>query len=485
MPDPLRSFDTLIRGATVIDGTGAPGHRADVAVVGDRVVAVGDLKEARASVEINGAGRTLAPGFIDVHTHDDNALLSLPEMAPKVTQGVTTVVTGNCGISLAPLCLDAPPPPPLNLLGNAGAYRFARFADYVAALEAAPPAVNAALLVGHSTLRVGTMTDLERGAEPAEIDAMGARLRESLDAGAIGFSTGLFYPTGRAADMAEVVDLVKILAEYGGVYTTHMRDEGDRVEDSLEESFETARRAGVPLIISHHKCMGRRNFGRSTATLARIEDARRHQEIGLDVYPYAAGSTVLQPESIAGAERVIVTWSQAHPEHAGRDLAEIAALWGCDALEAADRLQPAGAIYFCMDEADVRRILAYPHAMVGSDGLPHDKHPHPRLWGTFPRVLGHYARDLGLFSLEEAVRRMTGLPAAKFRLADRGRIAPGFFADLVLFDAGAIRDRATYEDPVQPAAGIEMVMVNGRPVLENGSLTTARPGRVLRRVKAA
>ncbi len=472
------SSDLLIRNGTVIDGTGALPFRADLAVSGHRITALGDLGSVAADCEIEASGRIVAPGFIDVHTHDDHALLNR-SMTPKVSQGVTTVVAGNCGVSLAPLVFDGEPPAPLGLLGE-GAYRFATFGAYVEALEKRPAAVNAALLVGHSTLRVATMSDIGRPASDGEIAAMGRLLSEALASGAVGFSTGLFYPAARAAPMAEVVALLEILAGTGAVYATHMRDEADGVEESLAESFETARRAGVPLIISHHKCMGRRNFGRSSRTLELIDRARREQPVGLDVYPYTAGSTELLPELIGLASRVIVTWSRPHPELAGRDLADIATLWGVDEAGAAARLKPAGAIYFMMDEADVQRIIAYPHTMIGSDGLAHDEHPHPRLWGTFPRVLGHYVRELGLLSIEDAVHRMTGLAAAQFRLADRGVLRPGAFADIVIFDAAVIADRATFEVPKQPAAGIDLVVVNGEIVCRDGQQTSARPGQVLR-----
>src|SRR5262245_49613637 len=403
-----QSCDIVIRGAAIFDGTGAAPFIGDLGIAGGRIASVGTFAGGAAE-EIDGHGLALAPGFIDAHTHDDNALLVDPAMAAKVTQGVTTVVTGNCGVSLAPL-LSQDPPPPLDLLGGAGAFRFARFADYLAALDAAPPAVNAAPMVGHSTLRIGVMDRLDRPARPSEIAAMRAHVREALDAGAIGFTTGLFYPPAREAPADEVVAILGELAGTGAVYATHMRDEKDGVEEALDESFETARRAGVPLVISHHKCTGRRNFGRSRRTLEKIEQARRQQPLGLDVYPYTAGSTVLLPEFADRAERIIVSWSKAHPELAGQDLAAIAARWEVPLEAAIERLRPAGGIYFSMDEADVRAIMRYPHTMIGSDGLPHDDFPHPRLWGTFPRVLGHYARDLGLLTLEDAIHRMTGLP---------------------------------------------------------------------------
>ena len=475
-----RQYDVLFKGGTVIDGTGAPRVRADVAVSGDRIAAVGGYLDASAAARtIDATGRIVSPGFIDAHTHDDNLLLVDRDMTPKTSQGVTTVVAGNCGISMAPLRPGRPVPPPLNLLGPPEDFRYPRFADYVAALDEAPPAANAALLVGHSALRLDTMDDVERPATASEIDAMRERLAEGMEAGAIGFSTGLVYGPNRAATTDEVAVVAEVAGAAGGLYVTHMRNEEDGVDRALEEAFEIGRRAGAGVVISHHKCAGRRNFGRSRETLALIDRARETQSVGLDVYPYTAGSTVLLAEMVDHAERVIVTWSEPHPEAAGRDLAEVAGELGLDPVAAAEALKPAGAIYFMMDEADVRRIMAYEHSMIGSDGLPHDRHPHPRLWGTFPRVLGHYARELRLLTLEDAVRRMTGLSAARFGLADRGVVRAGAYADLIVFDAETIADRATFEAPTLPAAGIDLVMVNGAVIREGSRATGNRPGRVL------
>ncbi len=473
--------DVVIRHGQVIDGTGAPAFRADVALCGDRIIAVGNVGPAAGASEIDATGRVVAPGFIDVHTHDDRALLSAPMMTPKLSQGVTTVIVGNCGVSLAPLRLVAAPPPPLDLIGDREWYRFDSFAEYLAALDAVPAAVNAACLVGHTTLRVGAMDCLNRPATDAEIGAMRHRLGEALDAGAIGFSTGLAYAPAAAAPTSEVIALAELLGPAGAVHTTHMRDEGEHVLESLEESFAIGRAADIRVVISHHKASGRRNFGRSRESLASISRAMQNQAVGLDAYPYVASSTVLQPEWIGEAHRVLITWSDSAPEQAGRQLGEIAEEWGVTQQEAAVRLQPAGAIYFSMDEDDVRRILAFPHTMIGSDGLPHDKHPHPRLWGTFPRVLGHYSRDIGLFSLAEAVRRMTGFPAQQFALTNRGQIVPGRYADIVIFDPATVIDRATFEAPMTPADGIDLVLVNGVTAWRDGRATGARPGRVLRR----
>ncbi|HTV88582.1 MAG TPA: D-aminoacylase [Stellaceae bacterium] len=472
----------ILRGGIVIDGTGAPRFRADVALAGDRIAALGEVAKTAGAREIDVSGKIVAPGFIDVHTHDDRALLASPDMAAKASQGVTTVVTGNCGISLAPLALDRAPPPPLDLIGTEADYAYPRFSDYLDRLDAAPPAINAACLVGHSSLRVGAMgSDLDRPARADEIAAMSKRLQEALDAGAIGLSSGLYYAPARHAPAAEITALAARLGPAGAIYTTHMRDEAEQVLDSLDESFAVGAAAGVPVVISHHKVTGRANFGRTVETLPKIAAAISQQQVGLDAYPYIASSTVLHNDRLDASLKVLITWSKTAPEQAGRELSEIARDWGVDLRVAAARLQPAGAIYWMMDEADVRRVLAFEQTMIGSDGLPHDVHPHPRLWGTFPRVLGHYCRDTGLFGLEAAVRKMTGLSAARFGLAARGVVRPGAYADLTVFDAETVIDRATFAEPTRPAAGIEHVFVNGRPVWSEGAPTGERSGRALRR----
>ena len=473
--------DWILRGGEVIDGNGRHRWRADVAIAGDRIAAVGSVDRAEGAREIDVSGKIVAPGFIDVHTHDDRALFATPHMAAKASQGVTTVVTGNCGISLAPLLLDQAPPPPLDLLGDTADYRYERFAEYLSALDRDPAALNAACLVGHSTLRVGTMSSLDRPAEKSELQQMSERLQEALDAGAIGMSTGLAYAPAAQSPAADIEMLASLLRPAGAIYTTHMRNEGDAVIDSLEESFAVGRATGAPVVISHHKTIGRQNFGRTAETLPVIAAAISRQEVGLDAYPYIASSTVLSAAQAERALKVLVTWSKSAPNQAGRELSAIAADWGVSQKEAVERLQPAGAVYWMMDEADVQRVLRFEHTMIGSDGLPHDSHPHPRLWGAFPRVLGHYSRDLGLFKLEEAVRRMTGLSATRFGLTDRGTLAEGACADITVFDPETIADRATFEMPMTPAVGIGYVFVNGRPVWTDGKPTDERPGRALRR----
>jgi N-acyl-D-amino-acid deacylase len=475
-------FDLIVRNATVVDGTRAPRYKADVGVRGDRIAAIGSLENSRAKTEIDAAGKIVSPGFIDAHTHDDRLMLSAPDMAPKASQGVTTVVAGNCGISLAPLVLGSGvAPPPLDLIGDTSWYRFPSFKAYVEELESRPAATNAALLVGHTTLRVVSMNDLDRPATKKEIEQMQAMVREALDAGAIGVSTGLYYEPARAAPTEEVIEVCRPLTAKRSLYCTHMRDEGDHVTDSLEETFRIGRELGVPVVVSHHKVVGTPNFGRSRETLPLIEERMKSQGIGLDCYPYCASSTVLSWQRTWVAMKVLITWSKPHPEFNGMDLDVAAAKMGLDKEAAVARLLPAGAIYFSMDEADVQRVLAFAHTMVGSDGLPHDAAPHPRLWGTFPRVLGHYSRGLGLFPLETAVYKMTGLTARTFGLKDRGVLKEGAYADLCVFDAETVDEAVTFAQPIRPAKGIEAVIVNGAITWRDGKPTGARPGRVLRR----
>jgi N-acyl-D-amino-acid deacylase len=299
--------------------------------------------------------------------------------------------------------------------------------------------------------------------------------------GAIGMSSGLFYGEAMPAPAEEVTALARIVARHKGVYATHMRSEMADILEAMHEASDCAFEAGVPLIISHHKCAGPTNWGRTKETLPLIDELAGRQDISMDVYPYVAGSTVLREDLVDGIIEVMVSWSAPHPEMTGRMLASIAAQWGVTQREACLRLKPGGACYFQMDEADVRRVISHPRSMIGSDGLPHDKHPHPRLWGAFPRVLARYWREQQLFSMEQAVHKMTGLSARNFRLQERGQIREGWFADVVVFDPRRVRDMATYEHPLERSEGIEQVYVNGQlsytSAAAEGSLP--RAGRML------
>ncbi len=477
----MRDCDLIVNNAQVFDGLGGPAIYGGVAVKGGRIVAVGNLAGWRAEDTIDAAGHCLAPGFIDVHTHHDRAALEQPDLPFAVTQGVTSIIVGNCGISLAPLDGPTNLPEPLALLGSRDAYRFATFAQYFAALENARPAVNVGVLAGHGVMRTRAMDDTARAADPEEVATICELLDEALEAGVLGLSTGLAYPVARHAPTDEVIAITRRLAAYPGArYVTHMRNERDEVAEGVAEALEIGRAAGVPIVISHHKCIGQANFGRSKNTLAMVDAALCGQDVALDQYPYDASSTVLLPELVGHAKRVLIAVSDSMPEAKGRYLDEISAEMGCDIREAASRLAPGVAIYFQMSEDDICRIMAHPRVMIGSDGIP-GPNAHPRLWGSFPRVLGRYVREQQVIPLHEAIRRMTSLPAQVFGLARRGRLQTGFYADLVLFNAETVIDRANYVEPNIPSEGIMEVIVNGCRTLPGTQKTTARAGMILRR----
>ena len=475
--------DLIIRDATIIDGTGAPRITGDVGVAGDRIVGVGDLGGATAEREVIATGKVVAPGFIDAHTHDDRAVLCGPACTLcKISQGVTTVIVGNCGVSLSPARMAKRPPPPLDLLGDESWWIFDSFGDYADELKRRGSEVNTYALVGHQTLRVEAMQgDVYRPAKDSEIERMRQRLKQSMAEGASGFSTGLYYAPNAQASTEEVIAVGEGMKARGGIYTSHMRNEADQVCASIEETVKIGNRLGLPVVISHHKCSLPENYGRSVQTLALIDAAAGMQDVAFDMYPYPAGSTVLRPETLRPDLRTVITWSVPFPEMAGKDLAEVARRWNTDQHEAAVRLLPAGAMTFQMDEEDVRRILRHPLSMIGSDGLPHDAVPHPRLWGTFPRILGLYTRQLGLLDLETAIFKMTGRTAAVYGMLDRGAIRPGAYADLVLFDPATVIDRATFEESTLMSEGIEQVWANGVPTYVAGAQTGEKPGRLITR----
>ncbi len=471
-----RMYDVLIRDALVFDGGDQPGIRCDVALHDGRIAAIGQL-DGDATQVIDAAGRALAPGFIDVHTHDDMEVLRNPHMRSKLSQGVTTVVVGNCGISASPVHIHGDVPDPMNLLGDAADFRYPDFASYRRAVEAAAPAVNVGALVGHTALRQNHMDRLDRAASGEEIAAMRTQLRQSLAEGALGLSSGLAYGSAFHAPSTEVAELAAELPA-GGLYATHLRDEFAGILDAMEEAFDAARAPQAAVRVSHIKCAGIDNWGRSREVLHSLETAAHTQDVACDCYPYAASASTLDLKQVTDAYDILITWSEPEPAQGGRLLADIAADWGVPLMDAAIRLQPAGAVYHCMDETDVRRILVHPLTMIGSDGLPRDPRPHPRLWGTFPRVLGHYARDEALFPLHTAIHKMTGLPASRFALGARGFLRPGWCADLVLFDPARVRDTASFHDPIRAAEGIDAVWVNGQ-LAYDGSEVLARNGRFI------
>ena len=472
----------------MVDGSGGPSWPGDVLLVGERIAALGEglrnrLPHGLALEEvevIDCRGQVVAPGFIDAHTHDDAAVLRMPAYLPKLSQGITTVVTGNCGISLAPLCTPQARPP-LTLLGG-DSFRYASMTAYRDAVQAAQPALNVAALVGHTTLRYAVMDDLTQPASAQERTRMAALLDACMAEGAHGLSSGLFYEEAYAAPADEVVLLAQVVARHGGVYATHLRSEMQHIIEALHEAGDTAFRAGVPLVISHHKCAGPAHWGRTRETLPLIEALAQRQQIAMDVYPYVAGSTVLREDLVDGVIDVLLTWSDPYPQMMGRLLSDIAHEWGVDQQEACRRLQPGGACYFQMQEEDVERVIAHPLTMIGSDGLPHDRHPHPRLWGAFPRVLARYWRERQLFTLEQAIHKMTGMTARNLRIAERGLLRVGAMADVVVFDPHTVRDTATYDQPQGLSEGIVQVFVNGACAYRGGEARVlARAGRMLTR----
>lgn len=490
-------MDLAIRNVRVLDGSGGPARHADVAVADGRITAVGDVGAARE--EIDGAGACLAPGFIDTHAHDDGAFFRHPGMEFKLAQGVTTVVSGNCGFSAVP---SDPEQDSAAASGGILAGLEGEFTDldgYFAAALKRRPAINNLMLVGHNTVRALTMGMENRAPTAAELAVMRGHVEHALEQGACGFSTGLIYRPGRWSATDEVIDLARMAKPFDALYTTHMRNEGDFLMAAVEETLQIGRSADVHAHISHHKAAGPANWGKVRESLARVDQAIADgQRVTLDVYPYTAGSGRmieyfnLDNPSRELAEVIRIASCPAFREYEGRMLTDIADELGIDVTEAVRHVltAPKGdrtiCIQFIIDEADVETNLAHRDMMVGSDGIPDLRgRPHPRLFGTFPRVLGHYVRERGVLSLEEAVRRMTSLSAATFGLTNRGRVEPGYWADLVLFDPDSVADGATYDDPKQPPAGIRLVLVNGRVALNDGTHTGVGCGKMLRYRRSA
>jgi N-acyl-D-amino-acid deacylase len=482
------SFDLVVRGAQVADGLGGPLRLADVAVRGDRIAAVGAV-EGRGGVEVDGTGKVLAPGFVDVHTHDDWAVLTSPEHACKVLQGCTSIVVGNCGTSIAPGGDE--------MISRGAGY--STVAEYLGALDNEPASVNTAALVGHGSVRTSVIGLRDnRPATDSELAAMRALVEQAMVDGAVGLSSGLIYEPGKYAPEAELVALAGVAAAAGALYTTHMRNEGVGLLDSIAETVRLAEQTGARVQISHHKASGRGAWGLVAQSLALIDAAcAAGLDVMADQYPYTRGSTLLEqivragelhgfgPEGDLTPAQVLIGAAPHHPEWEGRTLMDLAAEWGCEGREAADRVvaeEGRGCIVVLdtMTEADVETVMAHPSTLIGSDGIPLGGKPHPRLHHTFPRVLGHYTRDRGVLSLETAIARMTGLSARRFGLLDRGEVRAGAFADLVLLDPDTVADTGTFTDPTSVPAGIERVWVNGVCVAADGQHTGERPGRALR-----
>ncbi len=527
-------FDLKIEGATVIDGTGAEGGRADVGVSDDVIAAVGDLSRESAGSTLRAAGRVVAPGFIDMHSHSDWRLWENRRAESKIRQGVTTEVVGNCGFSPAPVATEF-----LDDLRGFALYvptgmdfRWRSVGEYLRAFDADGTALNVVQLVGHGTLRIATMGFARRAPDVKELARMQRLMGDAMEDGAWGLSTGLIYAPGSYAATEEIVEIARVAGRHRGFYASHIRGEGATLLEAVTEAIRVGREGDLPVQVSHIKAAGRPNWGKVAAALALIDAARAEGlDVMADVYPYTASSTTLRtllPDWVLeggveammqrlgdpavrarirseleapvtgqslldriGWENIMIAYCARRKDAEGKRLSELGAARGLDPLEAAlelivDEAGKAYMILFQLDEADLRRALVHPIVMIGSDGsslAPYGPlgagKPHPRSYGTFPRVLGEYAREQRVLGLPEAVHKMTGLPAQRLGLRDRGVVRVGAKADLVVFDGKRVADQATYEEPHRYPVGVEHVLVNGRLVIKDGEHTGSLPGRLL------
>lgn len=525
-------FDLVVRGGMILDGTGGPPFTADLGLVSDRIVAIGRIAPEQARRVIDATRLHVAPGFIDIHTHSDGDILLYPSADSRVRQGVTTEVTGNCGGSAAPLGGVDADAQRKDWLDEGVEATWTGVASYCDLLDRTGISVNHALLLGQGTLRRRTVGLVDRALTDDELASLLQAVDDGMAQGAFGLSTGLEYVPGRYTPTGEIVAMARVAARHGGFYASHIRNEEISVLEAVDEAITIGRLAGCRVEISHLKATGRGNWSKQQAALDLIESARRAGvDVLADAYPYTAystGLTILLPAATLeggtaamlqrladAAERarirehlvrqvsqdpgdpsLIVIARMKAPEDQrllGMSVAQIAGEWKVDPAEAILRLieRNQGNVPFIghgMSPENVERVLRHPLVMVGSDGSSMapvgraaQARPHPRSYGTFARVLGYYCRGRRLFDLPEAVRKMTSMPADQVGLQDRGRLAVGKKADLVIFDAAAIRDEATFDMPQQYATGISHVLVNGTPVVENGQHTGARPGRALRR----
>ena len=526
-------FDLVLKGGTVLDGTGGTAFMADIGIVGDTIEAVGLIDEEQGRKVIQAGGRHVCPGFIDIHSHSDGMLLVYPTAESRVMQGVTTELTGNCGFSAAPLCgVDAELHRTEMLERDDIRAEWTTVDSYFGVVERTGVAVNHAMLLGHGSLRWNTVGPVNRLLSPDELQAVVLALEEGMDQGAFGLSSGLEYVPGSYSPAEELISLAEVVARRGGLYATHMRAEGALLLEAVAEALEVGRRTGVRVEISHLKAAGRPNWHKQSSALDMLEAAAADGlQVRADAYPYPAYSTSLtiflpawsceggteallarlkDPAQIkrikdemtaqvlndpGDFDLIIISRlkSAKNKGLVGQTLMQIADLWAMEPAGAAVRLlieeqTQVEMIGFGMKPENVAMVLSHPLVMVGSDGYsfaPRGKiaeaRPHPRSYGAFARILGYYAREQKIFDLPEAIRKMTSMPADQIGLRDRGRIGRGMKADIVVFDAGKVRDTATFQDPQTYAMGMEHVLVNGVAVVENGKHTGGTPGRVLRK----
>lgn len=499
-------FDILITGGKVVDGAGSGWFYADVGVTGDRISAVGNLSTSTAKIRLDAKGLVVSPGFIDIHSHARRGITLVPSAENLIRQGVTMVLEGNDGDSPLPV------------------------GSYLDKLSKTPIGINFGTFAGQGSIRSSVMGLVNRPATPEELDRMRALMKQAMLDGAFGMSTGLFYVPGNFTPPDEVIEVAKVAGQYGGMHISHMRDEAAHILDAVKETIRIGEVAGMPTQVSHHKIIGRTNWGLSKDTLQLVEEARaRGVDVTVDQYPYTASSTgtsalfpqwaleggnkslvermnapeqrkqikavivskILDDRGGGDAKNVVLANCSFDKTLAGKSLADLAVAQGKqptpeNAAEIAMDLQRKGgcsAVYHAIEEADVERIMRYPFTMIASDGgvqVFGEAAPHPRSYGTFARVLGVYVRERRVLTLEDAVRRMTSLPAARLKLFDRGLIRPGMKADIAVFDPGTVKDKSEFEKPHQYAEGVRHVLVNGKAVLADGKMTGVLSGAVLR-----
>ena len=530
-------FDLVIHNTRIIDGTGNLSYKSDVGISDGKITRVEpNINPIAAKHAIDAAGLTTCPGFIDTHTHDDFLVLLRPTADEKILQGVTSLVTGNCGFSLAPLVKDKETFV-RGLLGFVGGTEAAddlleinSFNDYLSKVEAAKPGINVIPLVGHVNMRFALLGMENRAPNPAELTSMKDLAADAMREGAFGLSTGLIYPPANFADTQEIIELAKVAARFGGIYTTHLRSESDNLLTALAEAIKIGEEAALAVHISHHKAAGRNNWGKCVDSLKMMAATRaRGIQITCDQYPYKAGSTYLGsvlpprylaegPEELglklrdptvrkeiaaeieaghdgtwenfilgAGFDNILIATAPNHPEYLGRSIADIARSNKQSEYDTlfdilAEEKMTASMVIFLLRDEDIARIIKSPYTMIGTDGIPGFgiTKPHPRLTGTFPRILGEFVRQKGILSLEEAVRKMTSLPAQTFGVKQKGLLLEGFDADLVIFDPETIIDQSTYAEPEKKPLGIKYVLVNGEIAVKDGRVTGATSGQVLR-----
>lgn len=524
-------YDIIILNGKIINGQGNPWYWGDLGIVGDKIVRIGRLGKEKAGKIIDAKGFVVSPGFIDGHSHSDLFIFFDPKAEPKTKQGVTTENVGLDGLSVSPIDEKNIPHWRKYLSGLDGNpkidWNWRSFSDYLDSIDALPASVNVTSYVGLGTIRLKVVGMTDREVTRQEISQMKRIAAQAMEEGARGISTGLIYPPCQYQTMNEVVEIAKEVRRYNGIFNVHMRNEGSQLIQAIGEVVEIGRQSGIPVLITHFKVGGKRQWGLSEKTLGMVDEARKEGiEVTIEQYPYTAGSTMLHAiippwyhsvglenlvkilrenrelikkdieermdwENLAaenGWENIFISSidSNVNKKYEGKSIVEIARMRNlADPADAAldlliEEELAVGMVIFAMAEEDVTRIMRHPTVNFITDGLLGGNKPHPRVYGTFPRILGRYVRDKSVLPLEEAIRKMTSLPAQKLRLKNKGEIVENYDADITVFDPKTIMDNGTYDNPREFPSGIEWVIVNGQVVVENGMHTDARPGRTIR-----